>query len=111
MSRTRACRRRSQSLAHTLTLCVAGAQDGNLKAAKATVPALHDKVRCVECRVQPNLGHKWPDEHMTYLRWWMGVMEGRFVPGEDMSFAWRESLEEALEIARPEKKSAAPSRE
>jgi hypothetical protein len=28
VSRTRACRRRSQSLAHTLTLCLAGAQDG-----------------------------------------------------------------------------------
>jgi len=54
-------------------------------------------VRSVEARFQQGLGHKWPRKLMTYLLWWMGAMEGRFVPGEDLNFDWQESLEGAVE--------------
>jgi poly(3-hydroxybutyrate) depolymerase len=77
-------------------IALAGSQDGNLDAARATVPALEGKVRSVEVRVQPGLGHEWPDALMPYLKWWMGVQEGRFVPGEDLNFDWSEDLKAAL---------------
>jgi predicted esterase len=77
-------------------LALAGTEDGNAGAARATVDVLKDKVRSVEVRFQKGLGHEWPGELMPYLKWWMGAMEGRFVPGEDMNFAWGESVEQAL---------------
>jgi hypothetical protein len=33
---------------------------------------------------------------MPYLRWWMGVQEGRFTPGDDLSFEWTEDLPAAI---------------
>jgi predicted esterase len=81
-------------------LALAGAQDGNAKSALATVTALMGKVRSVEARLQPNLAHKWPRELIPYQKWWMGTREGRYVPGKDMNFKWREDVDEALaEIA------------
>ncbi len=32
---------------------------------------------------------------MPYMRWWMGVQEGRFTPGEDHNFEWSDDLPEA----------------
>ncbi len=77
-------------------LALAGADDPNADAARKTVELLQDKVRSVEVRLQPGLGHSWPNEHEVYLRWWMGVQEGRFVPGEDRNFAWGDDLDAAL---------------
>jgi len=77
-------------------LALAGTEDGNAQAAAQTVPALRDKVRCVEARFQKGLGHAWPREHDAYLKWWMGAMEGRFVPGVDMNFAWGDDLQAAV---------------
>jgi len=77
-------------------LALAGEQDGNAKSAAATVPALSGKVRSVEARFQPNLGHKWPRELIPYMRWWIGTREGRYVPGEDMNFEWEEDLDAAV---------------
>lgn len=85
-------------------MAIAGAQDGNVGAARETVPTLHEKVRSVEVRVQENLGHSWPDKEMDYLRWWMGVMEGRFTVGDDRSFAWGTSVSEAVETLKNQKK-------
>ncbi len=85
-------------------LALAGAQDANLGAAKGTVTSLRDKVRVVEVRVQPNLGHKWPDQLMPYCRWWMGAMEGRFTAGVDMNFSWSEDLDAALAALEGKKK-------
>ena len=77
-------------------IALAGSEDANASAARQTVPALRDKVRSVEVRIQPGLGHEFTRELMPYLRWWMGVQEGRFTPGEDLSFEWTEDLEAAV---------------
>ncbi|MGQ0612477.1 MAG: hypothetical protein ACT4PV_01835 [Planctomycetaceae bacterium] len=77
-------------------LALAGADDPNADAARKTVDLLREKVRSVEVRLQPGLGHSWPNEHEAYLRWWMGAQEGRFVPGEDRNFDWGDDLEAAL---------------
>jgi predicted esterase len=74
-------------------IALAGAQDGNRGAAEKTVDLLKDKVRSVECRIQPNLGHKFTRELMPYYYWWLDVMDGRYEPGLDMSFPWKESLD------------------
>jgi len=77
-------------------LALAGADDPNAGAARQTVPALKDKVRSVEVRLQTGLGHKWPREHDKYLFWWAGAMEGRFDPDTDMNFAWGDDLAAAI---------------
>ena len=74
-------------------LALAGEQDPNARVARETVRLLRDKVRSAEVRLQPGVGHAWPTGQDEYLRWWMGVQEGRFVPGVDRNFAWEESLE------------------
>ncbi|MEE8104914.1 MAG: hypothetical protein V3T86_05215 [Planctomycetota bacterium] len=80
---------------HLGVLALAGAQDPNANAAQKTVPMLRDKVRSAECRLQDDLGHKWPTALMSYLQWWMDTNEGRFTPGVDENFAWTDELEEA----------------
>ena len=77
-------------------IALAGTEDANLGAARATVPALEGKVRSVEVRTEEGLGHAFPRTLMPYLQWWMGVQEGRLVPGEDLSFAWTEDLDAAI---------------
>jgi predicted esterase len=74
-------------------IALVGAEDGNRGAAEKTVDLLADKVRSVECRVQPNLGHKFTRELMPYYWWWLNVMDGRFTPGLDMSLPWKESFD------------------
>jgi predicted esterase len=76
-------------------LALAGSEDGNRDAAEATVTALGDKVRSVECRLQPGLGHEWPRELMPYYFWWLGRMEGRYDADQDLSFEWRDDVEAA----------------
>jgi predicted esterase len=88
-------------------LALAGADDPNADAARKTVDLLEDKVRSVEVRLQPGLGHKWPTDHDAYLLWWMGVMEGRFEPGKDLNFAWKDDLEAALQELKGKKKGGA----
>ncbi len=85
-------------------IAMAGTLDANLRSARATVRALYGDVRNVEVREQPDLGHKWPEKLMPYLRWWMGVMEGRFTPGDDMSFDWGSSVEDAVGALANQKK-------
>lgn len=77
-------------------IALAGGEDPNLSAARATVPALRDKVRNVEVQVEPGLGHEFPRTLMPYLKWWMGVQEGRLTPGDDLGFDWTEDLDAAL---------------
>jgi dienelactone hydrolase len=74
-------------------LALAGEKDPNAAAARDTVRLLRGKVRSVEVRLQPGLDHKWPHDHDAYLRWWMGVQEGRFTPGDDRNFAWTDALD------------------
>ncbi|MDH3590546.1 MAG: alpha/beta hydrolase [Planctomycetota bacterium] len=85
-------------------LALAGEQDGNAPHARATVPRLLGKVKTVQCRLQPNLGHKWPDTFTPYLLWWMGAMEGRFAPGDDLNFEWGEDVQAAVESLADVKK-------
>lgn len=88
-------------------LALAGAQDGNADAARATVPALMAKARSAEVRIQPNLGHKMPVDLLPYMEWWMGVMEGRFAPGDDKNFEWGDSLPDALATLKGKKRGGA----
>jgi len=71
-------------------LALAGGDDANRRPAEATPGMLEDDVRSVEVRIQPGLGHKWPHELMPYYGWWLGVQEGRFVPGETLAFEWED---------------------
>jgi predicted esterase len=87
-------------------LALAGDQDPNHSAAEGTVPALEDKVRSVEVRLQPGLDHKWPDKLVPYLNWWLGVQEGRYTPGVCAAFEWKESPAAALEAAASAKSGA-----
>ena len=41
---------------------------------------------------------------MPYLQWWMGVQEGRFVPGVDHHFAWTADLDAAIASQAGQKK-------
>ena len=77
-------------------IALAGTEDGNHGAAKATVPMLRDKVRNVEFHEQPGLGHAFPRELMPYLKWWMGVQEGRLELGDDRYFDWKGDLAAAV---------------
>jgi predicted esterase len=77
-------------------IAMAGTEDSAARSSRETVKMLTGKVRSIEARFQPGLGHKWPRELMPYFQWWMGAMEGRFVPGVDMNFDWGESIEEAV---------------
>ena len=59
----------------------------------ATMPkGFEGKVRNCEAKFQKGLGHRWPRDHNPYMLWFMGVMEGRFRPGDDMSFDWQTDL-------------------
>jgi predicted esterase len=73
-------------------LALAGANDPNRAAAEGTVKALREKVRTVECRIQEGLGHEWTDQLMPYYHYWVGAMEGRYVPGETLVLDWAEDL-------------------
>ena len=85
-------------------LALAGSNDGNAKSARDTVKLLQGDVASVEVRFQPGLGHKWPGELMAYCRWWQGAREGRFVPGEDLNFAWGHSIDDAVAALADKKK-------
>jgi len=84
-------------------IALVGAQDGNRGAAERTVDLLGDKVRTVECRIQPNLGHKFTRELMPYYFWWLKTMDGRFLPGDDMSFEWKDSVDGVAEESAAKK--------
>lgn len=85
-------------------LALAGMQDANATSAAETVKLLRKKVKFVEARFQPQLGHEWPEKLMPYFRWWMGALEGRFVPGVDLNFEWGESVAAALAALADKKK-------
>ncbi len=87
-------------------LALAGAQDGNRASAEKTPHLLGDDVRMAEVRIQPNLGHEWPRDHIPYWHWWMGVQEGRYVPGETLAFDWVESREAGLAALGSDKNGA-----
>jgi len=87
-------------------IALAGAQDGNRGAAEKTVDLLEDKVRTVECRIQPNLDHKFTRELMPYYFWWLTVMDGRFEPGNDMSFDWKDDFKGVAEESAARKTGA-----
>jgi hypothetical protein len=77
-------------------IALAGSEDEALPEARRTLTALRGKVRTLELRIEPGLGHSWPMTLMPYLLWWMGVHEGRFVPGEDRGFDWQDDLDAAI---------------
>ena len=57
---------------------------------------LAGKVRTVELRVGRDTERDWfPRELMPYLCYWLGAMEGRFVPGESLSLDWHGDVDEA----------------
>jgi predicted esterase len=87
-------------------LALAGSDDGNADSARATVKILDDKVRTVECRIQPGLGHAWPDKLVPYLTWWLKVAEGRFTPGACAAFEWKDTPQAALDAAAAAKTGA-----
>jgi poly(3-hydroxybutyrate) depolymerase len=80
-------------------LALVGGDDPNRAAAEKTVTLLDDKVRTVECRVQPGLGHAWPEKLVPYLSWWLPVQEGRYTPGLCAAFEWKASAQAALDAA------------
>jgi predicted esterase len=73
-------------------IALIGENDGNLNAAQGTVDALEDKVRHVECRVEPGIGHEFTKKLMPYYLFFVKAMEGRYAPGVDMSFPWTTDL-------------------
>ncbi len=85
-------------------LALAGEQDPNAPAARATVTRLRGKVRRVEARFQPNLGHEWPRMYEPFMLWWTGLTEGRFTPGDDMNFDWGSDFQAALATQASRKK-------
>ena len=52
------------------------------------VDTLRPKVRSIEYRRNGTISSR-------YVRYWLGVMEGRFEPGRDLSFDWRTEEEQA----------------
>ncbi|MBM4013523.1 MAG: hypothetical protein FJ293_00960 [Planctomycetes bacterium] len=80
-------------------LALAGSDDANRDAAEKTVALLDEKVQSVECRLQPGLGHAWPEKLVPYLSWWLEVQEGRYVPGKCAAFEWQASPQAALDAA------------
>jgi predicted esterase len=87
-------------------LALAGSDDGNRRAAEETPKLLGEKVRTAECRLQPGLGHAWPEKLVPYFSWWIGVAEGRFKPGRCAAFEWKDSIAAALEAAGSAKTGA-----
>ena len=87
-------------------LALAGSEDGNRDAAEQTPKLLDGKMRSAECRIQPGLGHAWPEKLMPYYRWWLLVQEGRFVPGECAAFEWAGTPAEAIAAAKTRKTGA-----
>ncbi len=85
-------------------IALAGSQDANAPHARKTVDLLQGKVRSVESRFEPKLGHEWPRMLMPYLQWWHGAMEGRFTPGVDRNFTWVNGLEKAVKSLEDQKK-------
>jgi len=85
-----------------LFLC--GKDDPERKGAEKSVGKLRGKVRSVEIRLQPGLGHGFPRDLRPYLLWWMNVEEGRFVAGEGRVFAWKDDLDLALASLKDAKK-------
>lgn len=81
-------------------LALAGENDANRRAAEATPGSLEGKVRSAEVRIEPGIGHEWPKGQMEYYGWWLGVQEGRFVPGKTLAFPW--SADETAARARME---------
>jgi hypothetical protein len=88
-------------------LALVGGDDMNKPAAKETVKLLEDKVKSVECLVQPGIKHAWPFKLQPYLFWWLDVQEGRFKPGACAAFEWRDTPAKALEAAATPPKSGA----
>ncbi len=79
-------------------LALAGSEDGNKDAAEKTVDLLADKVRSVEVRIEPGVGHAMPRGLLPYCLWWIRVMDGWYVPGDDMSFQWTADPEAAKPV-------------
>jgi predicted esterase len=73
-------------------LALVGAEDGACPSAIKIVDQLGKKVKFVDYRVQPGLGHKLPREHIPYWFYVMEVMEGRFTAGRQFSYAWKKDL-------------------
>ena len=44
----------------------------------------------------PTSAHTWPTSMIGYHVWWMGVQEGRYVPGVDENFDWDDDLDGAM---------------
>ncbi len=63
-------------------LLVAGEKDRAADLARVGQLALLTRVRSLEYRFVPNLGHSWPISLTPYLLWWTGIQEGRFQFGE-----------------------------
>jgi len=65
-------------------LVLGAAPMDELPADQRIVPALEGKVRSVEFRSDTT------EPAAAYPAYWRGVMEGRYTPGRDLSFDWRE---------------------
>jgi hypothetical protein len=64
---------------------------------------LTDEVRSVELRDDPSaLGG-------AYFRYWLRTMEGRWVPGEDLSFDWVRDCRDADDLAARVRAAARPA--
>jgi dienelactone hydrolase len=85
-------------------LALVGSNDGNRDPAREGAKALAGKVKSSEVREQPGIGHEWPDKLVPYLLWWMGVQEGRSVPGDDMNFDWGKDFDAAKKALEGKKK-------
>jgi predicted esterase len=82
------CRKEMAAIA----LC--GSKDYARPNAERTPKNLRGKVRQAEFHEQEGLGHDIPRDLMPYYHYWLTVMEGRFIPGEDQLFDWRYDLGE-----------------
>lgn len=89
-----------------MVLAMAGGNDANRDAAEKTPELLDGKVKSAEVRIQPGIGHEWPSLLVPYFTWWLGVAEGRYVPGECAAFEWRSGIDDALAHAASAKTGA-----
>lgn len=85
-------------------IAMAGTEDANCDEAQQTVTVLKDKVRSVEVQTQQGLGHKYPRELVGYHKWWMDVMDGRIVAGDDRGLPWTEDLDAGIQSQAAVKK-------
>lgn len=82
-------------------LGLVGAKCNERPSLERMVEKLAGKVRTVETHVHEDTPKAYfPHELKPYLCYWLGAMEGKFVPGETLAFDWQHNVELAQDVAK-----------